>query len=202
MPDLGGDSHHPRRPFALVLLLDAFMGDASCACGAGHPVGYRPIIESFRKSKARVAERLIEEGLRIEEELPGIVFRSGPTGRRAGIAGGHDVWEIARDLKAAAGEGATDPIEAVVYQRPRPQRGGTGSELLRRLSSDIDERIQLDEEAAERLRHVLGPHPPDQRREAAARRDVDAGRHEPTTQVTHNKTVNRLTEFRCRDLEA
>ncbi len=30
------------------------------------------------QSKARVAERLIEEGLRIEE-LPGIVFRSGPT---------------------------------------------------------------------------------------------------------------------------
>ena len=57
--------------------------------------------ERLGQSKARVAERLIEEGLRIEE-LPGIVFRSGPTGRRAGIVGGPDVWEIARDLKISA----------------------------------------------------------------------------------------------------
>ena len=68
--------------------------------------------ERLGQSKARVAERLIEEGLRTEE-LPGIVFRSGPTGRRAGIAGGPDVWEIARDLKGAAAQGAADTIEAV-----------------------------------------------------------------------------------------
>jgi hypothetical protein len=42
--------------------------------------------ERLGQSRARVAERLIEEGLRTEE-FPGIVFRSGPTGRRAGIAG-------------------------------------------------------------------------------------------------------------------
>src|SRR5438477_10590026 len=68
--------------------------------------------ERIGQSKARVAERLIEEGLRTEE-FPGIIFRSGPVGRRAGIAGGPDVWEIIRDLKAAAHEGANDPIEAV-----------------------------------------------------------------------------------------
>ena len=55
------------------------------------------------QSKARVAERLIDEGLQIEE-FPGIVFRSGPAGRRAGVAGGPDVWEIVRDLKGSAQE--------------------------------------------------------------------------------------------------
>ena len=60
--------------------------------------------ERLGESKARVAERLIEEGLRIEE-FPGIVFRSGPTGRRAGIAGGPHVWEIVRDLKGVVGKG-------------------------------------------------------------------------------------------------
>jgi hypothetical protein len=111
--------------------------------------------ERLGQSKARVAERLIEEGLRIEE-FPGIAFRSGPTGRRVGIAGGPDVWEIARDLKAAAVEGATDPIEAVAHI------GGLDRSSVELAASyyaaypgDIDERIQMNELAAERLRHVL-----------------------------------------------
>jgi hypothetical protein len=106
-----------------------------------------------------VAERLIEEGLRTEE-FPGIAFRSGPTGRRAGLVGGPDVWEIARDLKAAAGEGATDPIEAVA------RISGVDRSAVELAASyyaaypgDIDDRIKLDEEAAERLRHVLGSSP-------------------------------------------
>jgi hypothetical protein len=37
--------------------------------------------------------RYAEEGDRAESH-PGIVFRSGPAGRRAGLAGGPDVWEI------------------------------------------------------------------------------------------------------------
>lgn len=37
--------------------------------------------------------RYAEEGDRAETH-PGIVFRSGPAGRRAGLAGGPDVWEI------------------------------------------------------------------------------------------------------------
>ena len=34
-------------------------------------------------------------------EHPGIVFRPGPTGRRAGLVGGPDVWEIVRAVKSA-----------------------------------------------------------------------------------------------------
>jgi hypothetical protein len=44
--------------------------------------------------------RYAEEGDRAETH-PGIVFRSGPAGRRAALAGGPDVWEIcwvAREL--------------------------------------------------------------------------------------------------------
>ncbi|HVA20241.1 MAG TPA: hypothetical protein VMU55_08705 [Solirubrobacteraceae bacterium] len=115
--------------------------------------------ERLGQSKARVAERLIEEGLRIEE-LPGIVFRSGPTGKRAGIAGGPDVWEIARDLKGAAGEGAADPIEAVA--RVSGLDRGTVELAARYYAAypdDIDERIRINDQAAERLRHVLGSSP-------------------------------------------
>ena len=34
-------------------------------------------------------------------EHPGIIFRSGPTGRRAALAGGPDVWEVIRTVKSA-----------------------------------------------------------------------------------------------------
>src|ERR687892_2624310 len=64
------------------------------------------------ESRARLAERMIDEGLQVEQ-FPGIIFRTGPVGRRAGIAGGPDVWEIVRDLKGAAVGGVDDPMDAV-----------------------------------------------------------------------------------------
>jgi hypothetical protein len=108
------------------------------------------------QSKARVAERLIDEGLQIEE-FPGIVFRSGPTGRRAGIAGGPDIWEIVRDLKGAAHEGSRDPIEAVsrVTGLDRSKVELAASYYAARPDA-VDERIQMNEEATERLRRALG----------------------------------------------
>lgn len=59
------------------------------------------------EAKARTAERLIDEGLRMEDH-PGIVFRDGPAGRRAALAGGPDVWEVVETLKdtGLAGERA------------------------------------------------------------------------------------------------
>jgi hypothetical protein len=108
------------------------------------------------QSKARVAERLIEEGLR-SEEFPGIVFRSGPVGRRAGIAGGPDVWEIVRDLKRAVGEGATDPVHAVSaasgLDRSKVQLAAT---YYAAYPDEVDERIRVDEQAAEQVRRALG----------------------------------------------
>lgn len=44
-------------------------------------------------SKSRLAQRYIDEGIRMEDH-PGVVFRDGPTGRRAGLMGGPDVWQV------------------------------------------------------------------------------------------------------------
>lgn len=49
-------------------------------------------------SLSSAANLLVDEGLRMGEH-PGIVFRPGVTGRRAGLAAGPDVWEIVRALK-------------------------------------------------------------------------------------------------------
>lgn len=51
-------------------------------------------------SSSSVAARLVDEGLRMEEH-PGIVFRDGPSGRRAALAAGPDVWEVVRAVRSA-----------------------------------------------------------------------------------------------------
>lgn len=44
-------------------------------------------------SSSALAEELIEEGLRSRRH-PLVIFRDGPTGRRAALVGGPDVWEV------------------------------------------------------------------------------------------------------------
>lgn len=51
-------------------------------------------------SMSSAANRLVDEALRTNEH-PGIVFRTGPTGRRAALAGGPDVWEVIRAIRSA-----------------------------------------------------------------------------------------------------
>jgi hypothetical protein len=55
--------------------------------------------------------RYAEEGTR-HEEHPLIAFRDGPTGRRAGLLGGPDVWEVAMWAEDLAAE--ADPVAALV----------------------------------------------------------------------------------------
>src|SRR6201995_1248613 len=61
--------------------------------------------------------RYAEEGAR-RDEHPMITFRDGPTGRRAGLIGGPDVWEVAmwlHQIRPGAGPGTG------------PAGGGVGS---------------------------------------------------------------------------
>lgn len=58
--------------------------------------------------KTTLAESLLREAVRMNSH-PGITFREGPAGRRAGVVGGPDVWEVvevwndnARDAAATA----------------------------------------------------------------------------------------------------
>jgi hypothetical protein len=60
-----------------------------------------------------LAQRLVDEGLRMADH-PGVIFKDGPSGRRAALAFGPDVWEVVKVLReidergeqavAAAGE--------------------------------------------------------------------------------------------------
>ena len=50
---------------------------------------------SLGESRSSLIIRLVDEGLKMEVH-PGIVFRNGPLGRRPGLPGGPDVWEVMR----------------------------------------------------------------------------------------------------------
>ena len=59
-------------------------------------------------------ERFIREGL-AGTEHPGVVFKPGPSGRRAAIAGGPDVWEIASAFRSTSG-GESERIAAIASE--------------------------------------------------------------------------------------
>ena len=85
--------------------------------------------------------RYAEEGVR-RDEHPLITFRDGPTGRRAGLIDGPDVWEVAMWVDELSGE--PDPVAALindsVLTRPKIEAA-----LRYRIAypEEIDVRIEL-----------------------------------------------------------
>jgi hypothetical protein len=96
-----------------------------------------------------LAERLVEEGLRMEEH-PGIVFRDGPSGRRAALSTGPDVWELVRFVKGLRTRGASTVNKAARTLLLTPQQVETALGYYADFPREIDDRIRLDEEEAER----------------------------------------------------
>ena len=99
-------------------------------------------------NKSRLAERYIDEGMRMDDH-PGIVFRDGPTGRRAGLAAGPDVWEVIGALRSTGLEGeeaiqATAQWSALSIRQVRDAIG-----YYSEYPAEIDERIQINEEEAD-----------------------------------------------------
>ena len=72
-------------------------------------------------SAAGLAQRLIDEGLRMADH-PGVIFKDGPSGRRAALAYGPDVWEVIKFLREVDERGpaaidAADEVFAVDSSR-------------------------------------------------------------------------------------
>ncbi|HEY2767095.1 MAG TPA: hypothetical protein VGI76_02490 [Solirubrobacteraceae bacterium] len=103
------------------------------------------------EAKARTAERLIDEGLRMEDN-PGIVFRDGPSGRRAALANGPDVWEVIETLKGTELSGeeaisATATWGALTHAQVR-----AAVRYYADFRDEVDERIAHNNDEAERQR--------------------------------------------------
>lgn len=70
-----------------------------------------------------LAQRLVDEGLR-QAEHPGILFKDGPSGRRAALALGPDVWEVLRVLREVdeRGEAAVEAAAELLSLTPAQVR--------------------------------------------------------------------------------
>lgn len=97
----------------------------------------------------RLARRYIEEGLRLESH-PGIVFRDGPTGRRAALAHGPDVWEIARVIGAVEARGGAAIEESVELTGRTPSEIRAVARYYEQYRGEIDDWIRRVDEEAER----------------------------------------------------
>jgi hypothetical protein len=112
-------------------------------------------------NKSRLAERYIDEGMRMEDH-PGIVFRDGPTGRRAGLAAGPDVWEVVSALRSTGLRGddairATADWSSLSVRQVREVIG-----YYNEYQDEVDGRIRRHEEGADmaeerwRLQNLAG----------------------------------------------
>ena len=101
--------------------------------------------------KARTAERLIDEGLRMEDH-PGIIFRDGPAGRRAALAAGPDVWEVIETLRGTGLTGEQAIAATAAWGALTVAQVRTGVDYYAEFRAEVDERIALNRNEVERLR--------------------------------------------------
>lgn len=97
--------------------------------------------------------RLLEQGLAAIEH-PGIVYRPGPSGWRAGLAGGPDVDEVVRAVRAsgAAGNKAVSVAADSLGVDPRLVR--IAIDYAAEHLDEIEARLRENLEAAERVREL------------------------------------------------
>jgi uncharacterized protein (DUF433 family) len=103
----------------------------------------------MRLSRSEVARTLLDEGLRMEAH-PGIVFRPGPTGRRAGLKDGPDVWEIVSLYQDMGGPGEEALSRTCEWASLRPDQVHAALKYYAEYPVEIDDRIRRNHEEAER----------------------------------------------------
>jgi hypothetical protein len=105
-------------------------------------------------SVTALVSMLLDEGLKIRR-FPGIVYREGPAGRRAGVVGGPDVWELISAVKSTAGRGEQKLKRlAETFALPAHQVR-LALDFYAAHPEEIDERIAANERAAARMRKSI-----------------------------------------------
>lgn len=98
--------------------------------------------------------RYAEEGDRAETH-PGIVFRPGPTGRRAALANGPDIWEIC--LAARRAGGGKQVAEQLAEELSlTPDRIAVAFRYAAEFPEEIEARIELHERETAHYESLAG----------------------------------------------
>ena len=100
-------------------------------------------------SAAGLAQRLIDEGLRMADH-PGVIFKDGPSGRRAALAYGPDVWEVIKFLREVDERGPAAIDAAAEVFAVDTSRINTAISYYGDYSSEIDAEIAEADEASAR----------------------------------------------------
>ncbi len=79
---------------------------------------------------------------------PGIVFRDGPSGRRAGLTTGPDVWEVIGGVSGASGD--TELDEAAEDLGLTRAHVDVAVRYYGEFTDEIDDRIRANAEEADR----------------------------------------------------
>jgi hypothetical protein len=101
------------------------------------------------ESAERLAQRYIEEGLRMDAR-PGIVFRDGPAGRRPALAAGPDIWEIIRVVRNTEQPDTLAIAEAAAYFELPVQLIRTAVEYAEEHREEIDRWLRMVDEEADK----------------------------------------------------
>jgi hypothetical protein len=100
-----------------------------------------------------LVERCLREAIAMADH-PGIVFKPGPSGRRAALAGGPDVWEIASALRLTSGA-ETERVAALAAEFGLHER-----QILIALDyytahrNDVDARVHANDRALEQAQRT------------------------------------------------
>lgn len=94
-----------------------------------------------------LGQRLVDEGLRMASH-PGIVFRPGPSGRRAALMRGPDVWEVVGLLRSLDKSGEAVIVEAAEWLGLAESQVRAALGYYGAFPDEIDARIVANEAAA------------------------------------------------------
>ena len=100
-------------------------------------------------SAAGLAQRLIDEGLRMADH-PGVIFKDGPSGRRAALAYGPDVWEVIKFLREVDERGSAAIDAAAEVFSVDASRIATAISYYGDFCDEIDAEIAEADEASAR----------------------------------------------------
>lgn len=100
------------------------------------------------RARSALIQRYVAEGLEMDE-YPGIVFRSGPAGRRPGLMAGPDIWEVVAVFRSFGDVKRTadwlDQPSSSIQTAVRYYEGHR---------SEIDDWIRRNDEAAEAAERI------------------------------------------------
>jgi hypothetical protein len=100
-----------------------------------------------------LAQRLVDEGLRMAEH-PGILFKAGPSGRRAALAYGPDVWEVIKFLQEIDERGPAALAAAAEVFAVDVNRINTVVSYYGDYRDEIDAEVAAADEASARAEHA------------------------------------------------